>query len=247
MAIAGVRQGCILSPFLFLLVTDIVMKNTIEGKKRRIQWSLMERLIDLDFADDVCLLTGSYKDAQTELEDLRKEAQKYGLILNKSKTKTMHLNTKKQDPIFLENIALEDVNGFTYLGSIVTKHGGVDEDVKQCIKANEAFIQLYPIWKSKIVTTQTELRIFRSTVKSVLLYGSESWKVTNQITNRLHVFVNRYLRRILNIYWPETISNEELRNRAKEDSIKNQIRRRKWNWIGHTVMELDRPYTYGIG
>ena len=119
----AVRQGCILSPFLFLLVTDTVMRNTIKGKKRRIQWSLMERLIDLDFADDVCLLTGSYKDAQTELEDLRKEAQKYGLILNKSKTKTMHLNTKKQNPIFLENIALEDVNGFTYLGSIVTKHG----------------------------------------------------------------------------------------------------------------------------
>ena len=73
-----------------------------------------------------------------------------------------------------------------------------------------------------------------------LLYGSESWKVANQITNRLQVFVNRYLRRILNIYWPETISNEELRNRAKEDSIKNQIRRRKWNWIGHTLRKTER-------
>ena len=91
----GVRQGCILLPFLFILVMDTVMKNTIEGKKRVIQWGLMERLEDLDFADDVCLLTGSYKDAQRKLENLRKEAGKYGLVLNKSKTKMMHLNTNK--------------------------------------------------------------------------------------------------------------------------------------------------------
>jgi hypothetical protein len=53
------------------------------------------------------------------------------------------------------------------------------------------------------------------------------------------VFVNRYLRRILNIYWPETISNEELRKRAKEDSIKNQILRRKWNWKSHTLRKTE--------
>ena len=145
----------------------------------------------------------------------------------------MCLNTNKHR-------ALKDVNDFTYLGSTVTKHGE-DEDVKQHIKkANGAFIQLYLIWKSKTVTTQTKLRIFRSNVKSVLLYGSKSWKVTNQITNRLQVFVNRCLRRILNIYWPETMSNEQLRKTAKEDSIKNQTRRRKWNWLGHTLRKTER-------
>ena len=76
-------------------------------------------------------------------------------------------------------------------------------------------------------------------MSSVLLYGSESWKVPNQITNRLKVFVNRCLRIILSIYCPEIISNEELRKRAKQDSIKNQIRRKR-NWIGHTFRKTER-------
>ena len=58
--------------------------------------------------------------------------------------------------------------------------------------------------------TRHKLRIFRSNVKSVLLYGSETWKVAKTIISKLQVFVNRCLRRILNIHWPEVISNEEL-------------------------------------
>jgi len=49
------------------------------------------------------------------------------------------------------------------------------------------------------------------------------------------VFVNRCLRRILNIHWPEVISNEELWRRAEETEISIQIKRWKWNWIGHTL------------
>ena len=45
---------------------------------------------------------------------------------------------------------------------------------------------------------------------------------------------------IRNIYWPETISHEELRKRTKEDFIKNQIRRRKWNWMGLTLRKTER-------
>jgi hypothetical protein len=41
------------------------------------------------------------------------------------------------------------------------------------------------------------------------------------------------------MYWPEIISNEELRQRTKEDSIKNQIRRKKWNWLDHTLRKTE--------
>jgi hypothetical protein len=69
--------------------------------------------------------------------------------------------------------------------------------------------------------------------KLVLLYGSESWKVIKTTTSKLQTFVNRCLRRILSIHWPEVISNEELW-RTWETEISIQIRRRKWTWIGHT-------------
>ena len=54
-------------------------------------------------------------------------------------------------------------------------------------------------------------------------------------TSKLQVFVNRCLRRILNIHWPKVISNEELWRRAKETEISIQIKRQKWNWMGHTL------------
>ena len=52
----GVKQGCVLSPFLFSIAIDWIMKNTIKEGKRGIQWTLTERLEDLDFADDIELL-----------------------------------------------------------------------------------------------------------------------------------------------------------------------------------------------
>lgn len=52
----GVRQGCILSPIIFLLVVDRIMRKTLGGRKRGIQWNRRDKLEDLEFADDICLL-----------------------------------------------------------------------------------------------------------------------------------------------------------------------------------------------
>ena len=100
-------------------------------------------------------------------------------------------------------------------------------------------LQLYPVWKSKDISVQTKLRIFRSNVKSVLLYGCETWKDTKSISGGLQVFLNRCLRRILKIYWPNTISNDALLRRTEEEPIEIQIKRRKWGWIGHSLRKKD--------
>ena len=85
---------------------------------------------------------------------------------------------------------------------------------------------------------RTKLRIFNACVKSVLLYGSETWIVSNSITQRLQSFVNKCRRIICRIFWPNTINNVALLKLTDEEPILRQLKRRKWRWIGHTLRKL---------
>jgi hypothetical protein len=58
----------------------------------------------------------------------------------------------------------------------------------------------------------TKNRIFNACVKSVLLYGCETWLVTSEIRRKIQTFVNRCLRYILRIWWPNIICNKDLWN-----------------------------------
>ena len=131
---------------------------------------------------------------QTKLDDLTNKAEKVGLIINVTKTKVLRINTSKTDPFTLRDESIEDVDSFTYLGSVVAKDGEAVQDVSQRIqKANGAFVQLYPVWTNSRISIRTKLCIFHSNVKSVLLYGSETWKEMKTITSKLQTFVNHCL------------------------------------------------------
>ena len=54
----GVKQGCLISPFLFLLAIDWTMKETTDKQQTSIQWNLQKQL-DLYFADDIALLSSN--------------------------------------------------------------------------------------------------------------------------------------------------------------------------------------------
>lgn len=68
---------------------------------------------------------------------------------------------------------------FIYLGSVVSKTGGTEEDIQAVIsKARHAFVALKPIWNSRTIHLQMNLKLFESNVKTALLYGSETWRRT---------------------------------------------------------------------
>ena len=114
--------------------------------------------------------------------------------------------------------------------------GGNDEDIKIRIqKARAAFVMLRKIWNAKEIKTCTKLRIFRSNVKSVLLYGAETWHLTKQKSSKIQSFINQCLRQILKIKWYDFITTEEVLERAGEEKIENVIKKRRWRWIGHTL------------
>ena len=85
------------------------------------------------------------------------------------------------------------------------------------------------------MSLKTKLWIFETNVKSVLLYGSETWKQTKKNEHDLQVFIKKCLRRILNIRWPDRITNIELLRKTNQTPIVHAIKQRKWRRIGHIL------------
>jgi hypothetical protein len=240
----GVRQGCLLSPFLFLLAIDWIMKTATSQRRNGIQWTLWEQLDDLDFADDLALLSHSQQQMQDKTNVVAALSSQVGLNIHKEKTKVIKINSTSTERITLNGSPLEESQSFTYLGSIIDQQGGTVADVKARIgKARAAFIQLKNIWASRELSMTTKVRLFNSNVKSVLLYGAETWRTTKTTIEKVQTFINSCLRRILKIRWPDTISNANLWERTCQLPAEEEIKKRRWGWIGHTLRKLPTSVT----
>ncbi|RUS90624.1 hypothetical protein EGW08_001621 [Elysia chlorotica] len=106
-------------------------------------------------------------------------------------------------------------------------------------KARYTFNTLKPIWRCTALSVPNKIRIFNTStnVKSILLYGSGTWRATKTSTTKLQSFINRCLRNILNFRRPEVVSNKELWTRTKQAPIETEIKKRKWS------CNLVRPHT----
>ena len=156
----------------------------------------------------------------------------------------MRINANNANKTKIRGAELEDVTQFTYLGSVISTTGGTDEDIQaRKRKAQQAFAILKPIWRNKSLRTATKIRIFNSNVKSVLLYGSETWRITAASMKVIQVFLNRCLRNIIGIKWPIKISNQNLWQRTKQEPVTRTITTRKWRWVGHTLRKQNTNVT----
>ncbi|VDO82311.1 unnamed protein product [Schistosoma margrebowiei] len=172
------------------------------------------QLDDLDFADDLAILSQSQQQKQEKTTSVTAASAAIGLNIHKGKSKVLRYNTACTNTITIDGEVLEDVKTFTYLG-IINEHGGSDADVKARIgKARTAYLQLRNVWNSKQLSTNNTVRIFNTNVKTVLLYGAETWRTTKAIIQKIQVLINSCLRKILRIRWPDTTSNNALWERT---------------------------------
>ena len=112
-----------------------------------IQWTFTTSLEDLDFPDDLVLLSHRIQGIRDTTQALEVQGAKVGLKINATNTKLMRIVTKRDDVVSVVGARIEEVDEFTYLGSIVSKKGGTDEDIQTRIgKARQAFTMLRPIW-----------------------------------------------------------------------------------------------------
>ncbi|KAK3746571.1 hypothetical protein RRG08_019492 [Elysia crispata] len=143
----GMRQSCLLSPLLFLLTIDFIMKKVTSTDRNRIQWTTGDQLQDLDFADNLALLSHTREQVQVKTDKLKKTSEQVG---HPNKTKILKIITTSLASVNIDSKNVEEVSSFTYLGSVVNCEEGTDEDIKtRKQKARIAIWMFSNVWKLK--------------------------------------------------------------------------------------------------
>jgi sorting nexin-29 len=239
----GVRQGCLLSPLLFLLVIDAILADALEGHAGGVEVLPGNPVKDLAYADDVAILADDPSILQEMLDRIADSASAVGLVISAPKSKCFGCCTGDTLwNIYLHGEELEKVDCFCYLGSTITPTGNVADEVTARVnKATSVFERLRKrLWSSKEVSISTKSQVYHSAVRSVLLYGCESWALREEDLRRLETFESRKLRQLLGVSYRDKITNTTILTRAKiKMTIRQTVYDRRMKWLGHILRMND--------
>src|SRR5574337_630096 len=124
----GVRQSCILSPCLFNLYAEYIMRNAgLEETQAEIKIA-GRNINNLRHADDTTFMAESEEELESLLMKVKEESENFGLKLNIQKTKIM-----ASGPITSWQIDGETVADFIFWGSKITADGDCSHEIKRCL------------------------------------------------------------------------------------------------------------------
>ena len=127
----GKRQGCILSPCLFNLYGEYIMRNAgLEEAQTGIKIA-RRNINNLRYADDTTLMAESEEELKSLLMKVKEESEKAGLKFNIQKTKIMASGPITSWPI--DGKRVETVTDFIFLGSKITAVGNCSHEIKRCL------------------------------------------------------------------------------------------------------------------
>jgi hypothetical protein len=211
----------------------------------------------LAYADDVNLLGDNINTIKKNTGTSIDASKEVGLEINVEKTTYMlmsrHQNVGQNQDIKIANRAFENVSQFKYLGTTVTNQNLIQKEIKRRLNSGNACyhsVQNFP--SARLLSKNLKIRIYKTEILLVVLYGCETWSLTLREEHRLRVFENRVLRRIFGPKRDEVtgkwrkLHNEELRDLYPSPCIIRIIKPRRMRWADHVARMGKKRNAYRV-
>ena len=202
----GILQGCILSPCLFNLYSEYIMRNAgLEEAQAGIKIA-GRNINNLRYADDTTFMAESEEELKSLLMKVKEESGKVGLKLSIQKTKII-----TSGPITLWQIdgeTIETVTDFIFFISKITADGDCSHEIKlRLVLGRKVMTKLDSILKSRDINLPTKVRLVKAMVFLVVKYRCESWTINKAKHRRIDSFKLWCWRRLLRVPWTARRSN----------------------------------------
>jgi calcineurin-like phosphoesterase family protein len=237
---SGVRQGSILSPLLFIMYMDLVIRKVSELNSD-------EGMI-LAYADDIAQTATSEQQLQKQMNNWCLVFKEFKLKLNVQKTEVLLVSRiPRKVNIVVENSELKQTERFKYLGSIVSDNARREEEIYTRISNYSKHVGLlYPLLKDKSVPRKAKRLIYLTILRPLLIYGHESWVLTKSIESKIQAAEMKVLRLIRGVNIMDKMRNETIRKELDIQSILTTVKNSQLRWFGHVMRRDDSSLVKNI-